>query len=276
MLFCSTVHSQVTTEISDVVMVSMLDEMVPAAEPDIIDHANTDADTNDGGNRYGGVDVVIDEFEATYAALVSSFVFIFISEMGDKTFIYLMMSAQNLSALKLLLTSIIALGGMHILSTAAGGAIHSFISLFWLKVSSIVLFTFFGLYFIYEGLTEEEEPDEYHKLEDLKSELILDNNSNTAGEELSNGHSESNTCWESIKACVSSYPYVTVFFTIIIAEMGDMSQISAVVLASQYGFTTVAIGGVAGHFLACLIAIACGKLIMQCISERMVSVVGGL
>lgn len=210
--------------------------------------------------------------------LTAAFVFIFLSELGDKTFMYIIVSANQMGFLKILILSNIALGGMHVLGSTVGNVLGNFISIFYLKLISIILFLGFGLALIYEGLTEEDDDEDvYTKLENVKSEMVHDTKSQGSKPDLEKKEKEApKTMWQSIKDCVLAYQGLTFVLMVLAAEMGDMSQISAVILSTTYGYWTVVLGGVAGHFLAIVIALICGKLLMQFISEKALHIVGGL
>ena len=59
-------------------------------------------------------------------------------------------------------------------------------------------------------------------------------------------------------------------------EMGDWSQITAIALATTYPVVLVIIGGIAGHMLAMVISIVCGRLVAEKISEATITICGGI
>lgn len=185
---------------------------------------------------------------STYEALFTSTVFIFVSEIGDKTFMYLLLSAAKLNTLKLIAVGTFGLGLMHCLGTFVGGILHNLISLYWLQLASIVLFLFIGAFFIFEGLRGEEDDDNYVKLESVQTEMIdanerLISSDDTETGEANKANKDNASFFERVRVWMRDYPYIAIFLTIFATEMGDMSQVAAVVLAAQYGFFIVALGG---------------------------------
>ena len=69
---------------------------------------------------------------------------------------------------------------------------------------------------------------------------------------------------------------ITLFWLVVLAEMGDRSQISAVGLAAKYTLFSLIIGGSTGHALACALASLCGNFIGQHCSEKCINIAGGL
>lgn len=60
------------------------------------------------------------------------------------------------------------------------------------------------------------------------------------------------------------------------SEMGDRSQITAVALAAHYNVWLVVIGGIVGHALAMLGAILIGELLGRKVSEKSMTIFGGI
>lgn len=63
---------------------------------------------------------------------------------------------------------------------------------------------------------------------------------------------------------------------LIIAEMGDRSQITAVAMAANYGLWTVIIFGCIAHAVAIVVAISIGKILQKSLSERTIKIFGAL
>jgi putative Ca2+/H+ antiporter (TMEM165/GDT1 family) len=61
-----------------------------------------------------------------------------------------------------------------------------------------------------------------------------------------------------------------------VAEWGDRTQIATIALAASHNVLGVTIGAILGHTICALIAVLGGKLIAGRISERTVTIIGGL
>ena len=68
---------------------------------------------------------------------------------------------------------------------------------------------------------------------------------------------------------------IRLFAAVMVSEMGDRSQITAIALAATYPVWMVIVGGIAGHMLAMMLAIIAGKLIAKNVSEATTSIIGG-
>ncbi|MEY2985668.1 MAG: transrane protein, partial [Cyanobacteriota bacterium] len=66
------------------------------------------------------------------------------------------------------------------------------------------------------------------------------------------------------------------FLLTFVAEWGDRTQIATIALAASHNVLGVTIGAILGHTICALIAVLGGKLIAGRISERTVTIIGGL
>ena len=99
----------------------------------------------------------VEEKKGEVEGLISSFMFIFSSEIGDKTFILVILYATKLGSISVFLVSSAALVGMHLLSVLLGSVSQLLFSPFVLSVVTAVLFFVFGIALVYQGITEEGE-----------------------------------------------------------------------------------------------------------------------
>ena len=72
--------------------------------------------------------------------LATSLVFILISIIGDKTFIYLMICTGQMNFCKLLILGSISLLLVHAVSVGIGYLLQLIIPIFWIQVVSIIIF----------------------------------------------------------------------------------------------------------------------------------------
>ena len=99
--------------------------------------------------------------------VISSFIFILASEIGDKTFILMILYSSKYNAIMVFLVASVALVGIHCLSVFIGSLAHYILSKFVLSIITVVVFFIFGVAMIYQAYAEEDEEnfeDEYKKI----------------------------------------------------------------------------------------------------------------
>ena len=155
-----------------------------------------------------------------------------------------------------------------------------------LTIISIVAFFGFGVYLIYEGCTEEEEEleDRFKEVEDELNSSLSHYESQLHGEGEDDEYTPLDGKKEAKRASGFSKFWATLmmnaslrlFAAVMVSEMGDRSQITAIALAASYPVTVVIIGGILGHFVAMLLAIIAGTIISKHVSEATTAVIGGV
>jgi putative Ca2+/H+ antiporter (TMEM165/GDT1 family) len=68
---------------------------------------------------------------------------------------------------------------------------------------------------------------------------------------------------------------IAAFTPTLIAEWGDRTQLATITLASSHHPYGVLLGAVLGHAICAAIAVICGNLIAERISERLITALGG-
>ncbi|VDN18176.1 unnamed protein product [Gongylonema pulchrum] len=135
---------------------------------------------------------------------------------------------------------------------------------------STALFALFGVKMLYEGyrMSPAEGQEEYEeaKAEIQKKELLLDSSKIS---DMESG-STTSTKQDSTYALVSfvSTLFLEAFTLTFLAEWGDRSQLTTIVLAARENVYGVVIGGILGHALCTGIAVIGGKLVATQISVR--------
>lgn len=61
-----------------------------------------------------------------------------------------------------------------------------------------------------------------------------------------------------------------------LGEWGDKSQLSTIAMGASFNFYRVFIGAALGHFCCSLLAITGGKLLAEKLSERTLTLLGGI
>lgn len=101
-----------------------------------------------------------------------NYLFILLSELGDKTFLFVVLYATKMNGPKLLLLCTFPLLMMHTAAVYVGQTIVFIFGSFWLKFFSVAMLFIFGLILIYKGIMDEpENPDDV--LEEVKQDLKL-------------------------------------------------------------------------------------------------------
>lgn len=217
--------------------------------------------------------------------LVASFSVILVSELGDKTFIITAIMAMKNSRLLVFISSALALLMMTILSVGMGVAV-TVIPKQYTHYASIVLFLCFGLKMLKEaydigGDTEpESEFEEVQK--SLEHEGLDSSKGDGPGEnDINNNVTHTSQVVSKKKDTLIRTLYIApivikVFTMILVAEWGDRSQISTVILAAREDIVGVFIGSLSGHVLCTGLAVIGGRFVADIISVRTMTLIGGI
>jgi Ca2+/H+ antiporter, TMEM165/GDT1 family len=196
--------------------------------------------------------------EAFTAGLLS----ITIGELGDKTFFISMCLAMRHSRRYVFLGSMLALIAMTVLSVLLGQAV-TILPKQWIYYGTIGLFVAFGLKMLYDASKMSGECQSTNEL-DCASEAEKE-----AMEAVF--QAEANLRRKTPIAIM-----LEAFTLTFIAEWGDRTQITTMVLGASSQAIGVTLGAILGHAICCAIAVFGGRLIASRISERTVTIVGGL
>lgn len=229
-----------------------------------------------------------------FEGLGYSFSFIFMSEIGDKTFLFVIIYATRMNGLKLFILSSLVLGAMHVAGVALGGTIQLIFATFWIKILTVAAFFLFGVILIYQALTEEEEEEDFYvKIKEVEDEAQIhmrleqdqeffgteqpeNENQNQDIESQEEQTEKPKSLFSSLCGWLVSEDSIKVVLTLLAFEMGDRSQISAFGLGAQYSFWVVSVAGALGHMLAVVLAILFGKGVANYTTEKCMNIIGGI
>jgi putative Ca2+/H+ antiporter (TMEM165/GDT1 family) len=159
----------------------------------------------------------------------SSFVFILLAEMGDKTQLVALAFAARFSAKTVLLGVFAATLLVHLFSVAIGELLGLALPTFWITLAAGVAFIGFGIWTI-------------------------------RGDELDDDTTESKFRFG---------PFLTVAITFFLAELGDKTMLATVTLASQFqSFIPVWLGSTLGMVIADGVAVVVGMVAGKRLPER--------
>ncbi|KXS20859.1 UPF0016-domain-containing protein [Gonapodya prolifera JEL478] len=213
-----------------------------------------------------------------YGAFASSFLVILVSEIGDKTFLINCVMAMRNPRLVVFSAAMSALALMSVLSAALGVALPALLSRRVTQFLAALLFLVFGVKMIKEARDMASDAAE-QELQEVTQELQgkedgqRDEKMESGG--LPNQSAQSYlTAITNLAQYVLSPVFVQTFALTFLAEWGDRSQISTIVLAAAKNPYWVALGAVMGHSICTGGAVMGGKLIASRISVKTVTYVG--
>uniref|UniRef100_A0A0R3RWL7 GDT1 family protein n=1 Tax=Elaeophora elaphi TaxID=1147741 RepID=A0A0R3RWL7_9BILA len=216
-----------------------------------------------------------------YHALLASISVIIVSELGDKTWFIAAIMAMRHSRLTVFSGAMAALILMTLLSAGLGWFTQIMPRLLTYSIST-ALFALFGLKMLYDGYRMSpadgqegyaEAKTEIQKKEQQK-ELLSD--SSKVPDMETGGINMSNQSSRHAFLSVISTLFLEVFTLTFLAEWGDRSQLTTIVLAARENIYGVVIGTILGHAFCTGIAVIGGRLVAAQISVRTVTLIGGV
>lgn len=208
-------------------------------------------------------------------AFIASLSVILVSEIGDKTFFIAAIMAMQHSRLIVFAGAISALALMTILSAVFGLA-ATFIPHIYTFYISTALFIFFGLKMLWDGYHMTPK-DTKNELEEVQSDIRrreIELRSHTVSQDTESAHTDELTAKSS--RFITWKVIMQAFTMTFLAEWGDRSQITTIVLAAREDIYGIMVGGCLGHAICTGIAVVGGRLIASKISVRHVTLIGGV
>lgn len=209
---------------------------------------------SDDDNKTAIVDRILSEYfhisNGCVLAIITSMIIVLLSEMGDKSFLIAVVMSMKHSRLLVFISAMCALELMTLISAMLGNIITQFVPKVYIFFVSIILFASFGFkmlyeaYYMHNGLAQPE-------VEELES--LTDSQ-------------------------VNNIPkvFMKAFALIFLAEWGDRSQISIMILGARKNIVATLIGCTIGNALCTFVAVVGGRFIGEKISVRLVTLMGAL
>jgi len=252
-----------------------------------------DSKEKHGSTGKGGADEPQFGFFHAFLASISVIV---VSELGDKTFFIAAIMAMKHPRIIVYTGAILALGLMTLLSALLGGIVTKIIPRVYTFYISSVLFAIFGLKMLYEGwnMSPDEGAGEYEEaqqeLKKTEEEQTKEDQTNTIDVEAGTSSGAATSAPE-VKPVSSpvvdtakllknrlrkylSPIFLQSFILTFLAEWGDRSQISTIILGARENMFGTIIGGTLGHGLCTGLAVIGGRFVAQKISVRSVTLCG--
>lgn len=202
---------------------------------------------------------------------------IIVSELGDKTFFIAAIMAMRHARITVFFGAMTALAVMTVLSAFLGFATTVIPRVYTYYIST-ALFAIFGLRMLKEGyyMSPNEGQEEFEEVQaDLRKR---DDELQKSSQELLSPDVESGVMRRGRRkmlVCISRV-FLQAFTLTFLAEWGDRSQLTTIILAARENAFGVTIGGILGHGCCTALAVIGGRIVAQRISVRTVTIVGGV
>jgi putative Ca2+/H+ antiporter (TMEM165/GDT1 family) len=205
----------------------------------------------------------IDNITQKYSdsGFIQSFLLIFISEIGDKTFFIAALLAAKYGRFLAFTGSIAALAVMTVISTVLGQIFHAVPASLTQGVPfddivAVLAFSYFGVKTLIDAFKNDESNS---GIEEEKEEAEKE------VEELSAAQ----------KRTTATALLVQIFSLVFAAEIGDRSFLSTIALSAALNPYSVAVGAIVAHASATGIAVGGGSLLSKYLSEKVIGYIGG-
>ncbi|XP_055926061.1 transmembrane protein 165-like [Argiope bruennichi] len=205
---------------------------------------------------------------------------IIVSELGDKTFFIAVVMAMKHPRVTVFLGAMSALTIMTILSACLGFA-TTVIPRTYTHYISTALFAIFGLKMLKEAydMSPDEGQEELEVVQkDLLKREIEQYDTDGQTQDIETGIIKRNK----IKAfrrklmVFFSRIFLETFTMTFLAEWGDRSQLTTIILAAREDAVGVTIGAVIGHGVCTSLAVIGGRIVAQRISVKSVTFIGAV
>uniref|UniRef100_A0A6T6BTE0 GDT1 family protein n=1 Tax=Compsopogon caeruleus TaxID=31354 RepID=A0A6T6BTE0_9RHOD len=204
--------------------------------------------------------------EGFFTATAQSLLMILVTELGDKTFFIAAVMAMKSSRAHVLIGALAALFLMTVLSAALGKAFPLLFDRHYTSIAASLLFTVFGIQMLRDWWrTRQDESEANEELEEVENQLMHDGDKGTPA-------SERRAASNSVMLRVLARAFTLTF----LAEWGDRSQIATIAFAASKDVYGVVLGGIVGHTLCTSLAVLGGRMLAARISERLVTLIGGV
>ncbi|KAJ2655125.1 GCR1-dependent translation factor 1 [Coemansia sp. RSA 1200] len=241
-------------------------------------------------------------------SLVASILMIFVSEIGDKTFLIAAILAMSNPRSTIFIASCSALWVMSILSAFLGHAVVTFVPMKWVSVAAAAMFLVFGVKLLQEARamdgseigkemreveSELGEKDAARMQGDLEAGEKCDELFNVNVDDHDGGSDGAHGAAAAAGECAHSDRsmmgpvknllglllspiFVETFVLVFLAEWGDRSQLATIALGAARNVYGVAAGTILGHTICTGVAVVGGQLLASRISVKKVSFAGGV
>jgi len=196
------------------------------------------------------------------------------TEIGDKTFFIAAVLSMSHPRTAVFSGAISSLYVMTVLSTMMGLVLPQFLEPKHTHLMGGFLFFYFGIKLLWDSRSMQTHQVS-EELEEVEEELLhpkKDDGDDTALEQMEAAGDVANKSKQKTFTQVVLQSFMLTF----LAEWGDRSQIATIALAAAKDPYGVTLGGCLGHTMCTGLAVVGGRMLAARISEKTVSLVGGL
>ena len=227
-----------------------------------------------------------EKYQSFLETALSGFTVLILAEIGDKTFFLVMIFSATNSFLTTFLTSSSVMLLWNLICLIIGSSIPNYFFKGFLDIVGMVIFLIFGLLMIYSAYHMENHTLKV-SLNETKSEL---SRKSLTRKSFKSNMTESDSIKEPLlnndyfkdpneaenledEGFHSKWAFIS---TLALAEFGDKTQISTIILGSTHHFYAVLLGTSLARIVGIIIAIIFGKIIAHNITTKQVTYLGGL
>merc|ERR1712194_51076 len=187
------------------------------------------------------------------------------TEIGDKTFFIAAVLSMRQRRSAVFLGAVLSLYVMTVLSSIMGLVLPQFVPVTYTHILGGLLFLYFGVKLLFDakGMDRNQVSDE---LEEVEEELLHPKKDEESQQIVST------------KSMRKGFSQIAIqsFTLTFLAEWGDRSQIATIALSAAKNPYGVTLGGCIGHTICTGMAVLGGRMLAARISEKTVSIFGGI
>jgi len=209
-------------------------------------------------------------------SLISGFSLIFISEIGDKTFFITMIYAATNSFFKTLVLTGITMLSMNFLNLLIGFSLPFLLYRDYIDWIAIFIFLFIGIILLYQGLTMKSKyiDEEYEEVVNefrsrsssvFKTSPIVEIENKDLQEKMLEKKDQEPAVIRGQSNAITASAYIT---SLIVAELGDRSQITAIIIGAIDDFYGVLLGTSFAFILCIITAIFFGNFLKKVLTNK--------
>lgn len=209
-------------------------------------------------------------------SLISGFSLIFISELGDKTFFITMIYAASNSFFKTLVLTGITMLSMNFLNLLIGFTLPFLLYRDYIDWIAIFVFLFIGMFLLYQGFTMKSRyiDEEYEEVVNefrsrsssvFKTSPLVEIENKDLQEKMLEKKDQEPAVIRGQSNAITASAYIT---SLIVAELGDRSQITAIIIGAIDDFYGVLLGTSFAFLLCIMTAIFFGNFLKKVLTNK--------
>ncbi|CAG9328316.1 unnamed protein product [Blepharisma stoltei] len=196
-------------------------------------------------------------------AIASSFLAVFLAEIGDRTFFIIAVMAMKNSRSAVFLGNQVTESVIAIIAAFIGAAAVKLIDPLYIQIASCVMFLVYAILSFYEAYHGEGDSDS-----EKKDPLLEESGAGEQANDQLLTESPQRMSWMKV--------FWKTAIMVFLAEWGDKSNTTIISLSALSDPILVAIGAIIGFAAIGLIGVLVGKLIEKYISEKTVKIAAGV